>query len=110
MIPSESLERRFGNEAASRLTRLLAPNPGGGDGFAPAPMDRCRGAMAGMLFGEALPAILQAGNPGACERPRTHGDGPPLLCSYARKWSSSSPAGIGRLAPFRCPTLLPPRW
>ena len=64
MNPIERLQRRLGNEATSRFERFLAPYPDGDDFFSPAPIDRCRGAMAGTLIGELLPATLQGTYPG----------------------------------------------
>lgn len=64
MNPQLSLANRFGAGAANRIERLLAPEPEGSLSFMPAAPDRCRGAMAGILFGESMPAILRGGRPG----------------------------------------------
>jgi uncharacterized protein YegL len=65
MNPLPLLAKRIGTEAANQVERLLTVPPGGNGSFTPAPQDRCRGAMAGMLFGEALPALLRNGHPGS---------------------------------------------
>ena len=58
MNPANDLDARFGSDAARRLAKLLALPPDGDASFSPAPLDRCRGAMLGLLAGETLPAIL----------------------------------------------------
>lgn len=65
MIRLNDLQARFGEAAASQLAGLLAPPPGGDAAFCPAPRDRCRGAMIGLLAGEALPAVLTGERPAA---------------------------------------------
>ena len=57
------LRTRFGTAAARSLATLLARPPGTRADFSPAPPDRCRGALLGVLAGEALPAILQRKRP-----------------------------------------------
>ena len=65
MTRLNDLQARFGEAAASQLASLLAPPPGGDAAFCPAPRDRCRGAMIGLLAGEALPAVLAGERPAA---------------------------------------------
>ena len=63
MQPVNDLDARFGSEAAEELAGLLALPPDGDPSFSPAPLDRIRGAMIGVLAGEALPAVLQNKQP-----------------------------------------------
>lgn len=70
MNPANDLDARFGSDAARRLAKLLALPPDGDASFSPAPLDRCRGAMLGLLAGETLPAILLRKKPVA--GPDTH--------------------------------------
>ena len=65
MTRLNDLHARFGEAATSQLASLLAPPPGGDASFCPAPRDRCRGAMIGLLAGEALPAVLVGERPAA---------------------------------------------
>lgn len=58
------LAKRIGTDAANQVEHLLPPAPEGNAAFTPPPLDRCRGAMAGILFGESMPALLQGDRPG----------------------------------------------
>ncbi len=63
MDPVNDIDARFGSDAARHLVKLLALPPAGDVSLSPASLDRCRGAMLGLLAGAALPAILRRKKP-----------------------------------------------